>query len=73
MSKLRDKFTFKYNPNKLSGKARRGIEFMNPKKYRCMKCGKVPEFASEDWTWNGKTWEHDHGYLLGHVPSERIK
>lgn len=57
----------------LSKKARKMVEYMNPRNWRCMKCGKRPEFASEEWRWNGQAWEHSHGWPIGHVPAERIK
>lgn len=57
----------------LSKKARKMIDYMNPRKWRCTKCGKICEFASEDWRWNGQAWEHSHGWPIGHVPAERIK
>lgn len=55
----------------LGKKARKMIEYMNPKKWRCVKCGRKPEFASEEWQWNGQAWEHSHGWPIGHVSAER--
>lgn len=55
----------------LCKKARKMVEYMNPKRWRCPKCGRICEFASEDWRWNGSAWEHNHGWLVGYIPAER--
>lgn len=36
--------------------------------YVCPECGKSPEFSSA-WRFNGETYEHSHGYPVGHLPT----
>lgn len=57
----------------LSGKALKNIQDVKPQGWRCPKCHRKAEFLSEEWRWNGHAWEHDHGYLIGHIEAERIK
>lgn len=45
--------------------------WMESRLYKC-ECGAKADDGS-DWRWNGATWEHNHGYPIGHVPAEKMK
>lgn len=42
--------------------------------WQCPKCGERANCQFEDgnWRWNGRAWEHWHGWPLGHVVAERV-
>jgi len=42
-------------------------------RWRCMVCGaELKDSSDPAWRWNGKIWEHNHGYPLGYFPAVRI-
>lgn len=43
-------------------------------KWICPKCGlSASDGKLGDWRFNGRAWEHYHGYPLGHVTAEKQK
>jgi len=42
------------------------------KNFQCPECKSFVDPVSSDWRWNGKTWEHYHGYPIGHIPCQRV-
>lgn len=44
----------------------------NPEEWIC-ECGEKLDITNGKWRWDGKNWQHYHGYPIGHVIVERKK
>lgn len=40
--------------------------------WRCEQCGEAHNPVDSSWRFNGRDWEHHHGYPIGHVSSRRF-
>ena len=40
--------------------------------WRCPECGDAANALDPLWRWNGKAWEHHHGYPIGHIVADYI-
>jgi hypothetical protein len=43
----------------------------DPAYWKC-ECGKTPADDNGDWRWSGYSWQHHHGYPIGHVDAEYL-
>lgn len=49
---------------------------VNPMEHAALwqcECGAVANAAHGDWRFNGKDWEHSHGYPVGHVVASKLE
>lgn len=35
-------------------------------------CGATPQPSDASWRWSGSSWQHHHGYPIGHVDAKRV-
>lgn len=44
--------------------------YIDPTEWLC-DCGQRCDPMAAEWRWNGRDWEHHHGYPVGHVTATR--
>lgn len=45
---------------------------LDAENWKCEMCGQDPTDDSDgSWRWNGASWEHYHGYQIGHIESTK--